>query len=54
MEVDNMALYLADGIEEGRLDYLAVFKISRYTILKDSVDAMLVADGFQDKIVPIV
>jgi len=49
-----MALYLADGIEEGRLDYLAVFSIARYLPLKDAVDAMLVADGFQDLIVPIV
>jgi len=49
-----MALYLADGIEEGRLDYLAVFKIQKYLPLKDAVDSMLVADGFQDKIVPIV
>jgi len=49
-----MALYLANGIEEGRLDYLAVFKIAKYLPLKDTVDAILVADGFQDKIVPIV
>ena len=50
-----MALYLADGIEaEGRLDYLAVFSIARYLPLKDAVDAMLVADGFQHLIVPIV
>ena len=49
-----MALYLADGIEEGRLDYLLIFKNPRYTKLKDSVDAMLIADGFQALIVPIV
>jgi len=49
-----MALYLAIGIEEGRLDYLAVFKIPKYLPLKSTVDAILVADGFQDKIVPIV
>ena len=49
-----MALYLAHGIEEGRLDYLAVFSIARYLPLKDAVDSILVADGFQDKIVPIV
>jgi len=49
-----MALYLANGIEEGRLDYLAVFKIQKYLPLKDTVDSILVADGFQDKIVPIV
>jgi len=48
-----MALYLADGIEKGRLDYHAVFMISRYTPLKETVDAMLVADGFGSLIVPI-
>jgi hypothetical protein len=52
--VENMALYLAHGIEQSRLDYLAVFKISRYTPLKEDVDAILVADGFQNLIVPIV
>lgn len=51
--MENMALYLAHGIEEGRLDYLSVFSISRYTALKEDVDAMLIADGFQDLIVPI-
>lgn len=48
-----MALYFADGIEEGRLSYLAVFSISKYLKFKDAVDAILVADGFQAKIVPI-
>ena len=49
-----MALYLAHGIEQGRLDYLSVFKIARYLPLKDAVDSILVADGFQNLIVPIV
>lgn len=49
-----MALYLADRIEKGKLDYLAVFSIPRYTPLKEDVDAMLTADGYQDLIVPIV
>jgi len=49
-----MALYLAQGIEEERLDYLAVFSIAKYLPLKDTVDAILIADGFQDLIVPIV
>lgn len=51
--MDPMALYLAQGIEEDRLDYLAVFSKPRYLPLKDDVDAMLVADGFQHLIVPI-
>jgi len=49
-----MALYLADGIEKGRLDYHVVFSRPVYQPLQVSVGAMLVADGFQDKIVPIV
>ena len=49
-----MALYVAEGLEEGRLDYLAFFSIARYASLKDPVDAMLTADGFQNLIVPIV
>lgn len=48
-----MALYLADGIEEDRLNYYAIFSQPRYQTLKPTVDAMLVADGYQDKIVPI-
>jgi len=49
-----MALYLCDRIEQGKLDYLSVFKISRYLPLKEDVDAMLIVDGFQELIVPIV
>lgn len=52
--MDKMALYLADGIEKGRLDYAAVFSISRYLPLKQTVDGMLIVDGFQHLIVPIV
>lgn len=48
-----MALYLAQGIEEGRLDYFSVFSKPIYKPLEATVDAMLVADGFQSKIVPI-
>jgi len=49
----DMALYLAMGIEEGRLDYVAVFSKPQLIQLKSDVDAMLVIDGHQDKIVPI-
>lgn len=51
--MDNMALYLAQGIEEGRLDYKAVFSNTKLSQLKNDVDAMLIADGHQDKIVEI-
>lgn len=48
-----MALYLAKGIEEGRLDYKTVFTNPKLASLKGAVDAMLIADGFQEKIVVI-
>jgi hypothetical protein len=51
MEMENMALYLAQGIEEGRLDYKTVFANAKLKPLQEQVDAMLIADGFQDKIV---
>ena len=52
--MNELALYLCDGIEEGRLDYLLIFSNPRYTKLKTDVDSMLIADGFQAKIVSIV
>lgn len=48
-----MALYLTQGIEEGRLDYKTVFTNPKLAPLKDDVDAMLIADGYQKKIVPL-
>ena len=49
----NMALYLAERIEIGKLDYKAVFSIIKYQILEPDVDAMLIVDGFASLIVPI-
>lgn len=51
--MEQMALYLAQGIEEGRLDYKTVFTNPKLAGLKDDVDAMLIADGHDDKIVPL-
>lgn len=51
--MEQMALYLAQGIEEARLDYKSVFTNPKLVPLKDDVDAMLIADGHQDKIVEI-
>lgn len=48
-----MALYLAERIEIGKLSYLAVFSIAKYVQFKEDVDAMLIADGFGNLIVPI-
>lgn len=44
-----MAAYLAMRIEEGKLDYVAV--TSKYPQFKSDIDAILIADGFQDLIV---
>lgn len=51
--MNNMSIYLVMGIEEGRLDYKAVFSNPKLLPLKDNVDMMLIADGYQDKIVPL-
>lgn len=50
---DTMALYIADGLEEGRLSYILVFSNPKNTKLKSTVDNMLIVDGFQDLIVEI-
>ena len=49
-----MAFYLCEGLEEGRLDYKLIFSNPKNLRLKADVDAMLVYDGRQDLIVPIV
>lgn len=46
-----MALYLAKGLEQGRLDYVLIFSNARLMLLKEDVDAMLIADGRQELIV---
>lgn len=45
-----MALYLASAIEQGRLEYAAVFSIAKYTSFKPAVDAILISHGRQDLI----
>ena len=52
-----MAVFLVMGFEDGSLSYLEVFSIPKYLnypMLKSTVDAMLVADGREELIVPIV
>lgn len=44
-----MAAYLAMRIENGKLDYALV--ISKYPGLKEDIDTILIADGYQDLIV---
>lgn len=43
--------YLAQEIKENGLDYKIVFNNSKLISLKAKVDEILIADGFQDKIV---
>lgn len=44
-----MAAYFAMRIEEGKLDYKAV--VTKYPQFKSDIDAILIADGYQDLIV---
>jgi hypothetical protein len=48
-----MALYLAQQIEEGKLDYVAIFSRETFQPYKKTVDDILTADGKQDLIKPI-
>lgn len=50
---DIMAGYLAMRIEAGALDYATVFSKETYKPYQADVDAILIADGRQDLIVPI-
>lgn len=46
-----MAAYFALGIEEERLDYVAVVTNIRYARFKADIDAILIADGYQHLII---
>lgn len=48
-----MAMYIATKILEGKQDYAYVFSISLYVRYQADVDAILIAEGRQDLIVPI-
>ncbi len=48
-----MAAYLAMRIEAGKLDYKTVFSMAVYKQFQADVDAILIADGRQDLIVPV-
>lgn len=49
-----MAAYLAYRIGLGKLSYKQVFSIKLYQQFQEEVDAILVADGHGDLIVPII
>lgn len=48
-----MSFYLAQRIEAGKLDYYTIFSSDFFKPYQVDVDAMLIADGRQDLIVPI-
>lgn len=48
-----MALYVAAGLEVGRLNYLLIFSNPKNLAIKDDVDFMLIADGREELIVEI-
>ncbi len=48
---EPMALYLAQGIEDGRLDYPMVVSNAKLARFKADINAILIADGKQDLIV---
>lgn len=49
-----MALYLAGEIEDGAINYRQCFTNPKLAKFQVAVDAMLIADGFADLIVPLV
>jgi len=52
--MNDIAIYLAQGLEDGSLDYYLVFTNRHLIPLKEQVDAMLIADGRQELTVLIV
>ena len=48
--MNNMAMYIAIKIMEGKVDYKAVFDFPLYQKYQDEVDAILIAEGKQDLI----
>lgn len=48
-----MAMFISRKIMEGSQDYSYVFSISVYKRYQADVDAILIAEGRQDLIVPI-
>lgn len=51
--MNKMAAYFALGIEEERLDYVAVVTNIRYSSFKADIDSILIADGYQHLIVEL-
>ena len=51
LEVNNeMAMYMAEKILQGKQDYTKIFSVSLYKKYQDDVDAILIAEGREDLI----
>lgn len=48
-----MAAYFAMRIEQGKLTYEKVMSVKKYRTFKDEIDAILIADGFENLIVEV-
>lgn len=46
-----MPVYFAMRIKAGKLSYAAVFSVPAYQVFQADVDAILIADGFENLIV---
>lgn len=49
----TMAFYLTGQLEKNHIDYLQAFSNKKLASVKEDTDAMLIADGYGNLIVPI-
>lgn len=47
---NEMAMYMAEKILQGKQDYTKIFSVSLYKKYQDDVDAILIAEGREDLI----
>lgn len=47
---NEMAMYMAEKILQGKQDYAKIFSVSLYKKYQDDVDAILIAEGREDLI----
>lgn len=47
---NEMAMYMAEKILQGKQDYTKIFSINLYKKYQDDVDAILIAEGREDLI----
>ena len=51
MEVNIMAMYMAEKIMSGSQNYAKIFSVSLYKKYQEDVDAILIAEGREDLMV---